>query len=135
VNTKRPSFRKTKTTQAYNSPEELFGKLSNRVKTHGYLRAPQGDALREYVNYKTHPDIAFELPTGTGKTVVGLLIAEWRRRSSGGRVAYLTLTNQLAMQVLNEAEKLGFDCADLTGTKKTRHVAEVGRYQAGKAVV
>jgi len=134
VDTKRPSFRKSKAAQAYNSPEELFGKLSNRSKTHGYLRAPQGDALREYVNYKTQSNIAFELPTGTGKTVVGLVIAEWRRRKLGGRVAYLTLTNQLAMQVLNEAEKLGFECADLTGTKKTRHVAEVGRYQSGKAV-
>ena len=38
------------------------------------------------------------------------------------------------MQVLGEAEKLGFDCADLTGTKETRRVAEVGRYQSGKAV-
>ena len=134
MNTKRPSFKKAKTAQAYNSPEELFGKLSNRARTHGYLRAPQGDALREYVKETTRNDIAFELPTGTGKTVVGLLIAEWRRRTSRGRVAYLTLTNQLAMQVLGEAEKLGFDCADLTGTKETRRVAEVGRYQSGKAV-
>jgi hypothetical protein len=134
VNTKRPSFKRGKAAQAYNSPEELFGKLSNRAKTHGYLRAPQGDALREYVKHQKDTDIAFELPTGTGKTMVGLLIAEWRRRNSGGRVAYLTLTNQLAMQVLVEAEKLGFECADLTGTKKTRHVAEVGRYQSGKAV-
>jgi hypothetical protein len=134
VTAKRPSFKKAKTLPAYDSPEELFGKLSNRAKTHGYLRAPQGDALREYVTHKTLADIAFELPTGTGKTLVGLLVAEWRRRTAKGRVAYLTLTNQLAKQVLSEAQKLGFDCADLTGTKDTRRVSEVGRYQSGKAV-
>jgi Rad3-related DNA helicase len=27
-------------------------------------------------------DLALELPTGTGKTLIGLLIAEWRRRGS-----------------------------------------------------
>lgn len=52
-------------------------------------------------------DIAFELPTGTGKTAVGLLIGEWKRKRTGKRVAYLTLTNQLATQVLREAQSLG----------------------------
>jgi len=131
---KRPSFRKPKSAQAYESSEELFGKLSSRAKSHGYLRAPQVDALREYMNHTSDSDLAFELPTGTGKTGVGLLIAEWRRRRSGERVAYLTLTNQLAMQVQQEAEKLGIDCADITGTKETRSIAEVGRYQAGQAI-
>ena len=93
---KRPSFRKPKRSQSYDSPEELFGKLSNREKSHGYLRAPQVDALRAYMDYTRDSDVAFELPTGTGKTGVGLLIAEWRRRRFGGKVAYLTLTNQLA---------------------------------------
>jgi superfamily II DNA or RNA helicase len=115
---KRPSFRKPKSAQAYESPEELFGKLSNRAKSHGYLRTAQGDALREYMKHTTDSDIAFELPTGTGKTGVGLLIAEWHRRRSGNRVAYLTLTNQLAAQVLREADKLGIYCADVTGTKE-----------------
>ncbi len=131
---KRPSFRKPKGLQTYSSPEELFTKLPNRARSHGYLRAPQVDALREYEKLQGESDIAFELPTGTGKTMVGLLIAEWRRRQNGKKVAYLTLTNQLAKQVLNEAEKLGIDCADITGTKDTRSAGEVGRYKAARAV-
>jgi hypothetical protein len=130
----RPSFRKPKGSQIYSSPEELFTKLPNRDRSHGYLRAPQVDALRAYAESKKDTDVAFELPTGTGKTIVGLLIAEWRRRQSGEKVAYLTLTNQLAKQVLKEAEKLGIACADITGTKETRDPIEVGRYQTGKAV-
>jgi DEAD/DEAH box helicase/Helicase C-terminal domain len=131
---KRPQFRKPKAAQTYATPEEMFAKLPNRAKSHGYLRGPQADALRDYLNLQDKSDIACELPTGTGKTTVGLLIAEWRRRQTGERVAYLTLTNQLAKQVLREAEKLGVECADLTGSKDTRDAGEVGRYTMGQAI-
>lgn len=131
---KRPEFRKARVAQSYATPEELFAKLPNRAKSHGYLRGPQTDALRDYIRLKDKSDIACELPTGTGKTTVGLLIAEWRRRQSGERVAYLTLTNQLAKQVLREANNLGIECANLTGTKETRDAGEVGRYTSGRAV-
>ncbi len=134
METKRPPFRKTKSAQKYASPEELFAKLPNRAKSHGYLRGPQADALRDYMPHESKSDIACELPTGTGKTAVGLLIAEWRRRQSGEKVAYLTLTNQLASQVLREAEELGIECADLTGSRETRDSSEVGRYTAGRAI-
>jgi hypothetical protein len=131
---KRPGFRKPRAAQSYATPEELFAKLPNRAKSHGYLRGPQTDALRDYIKLEGKSDIACELPTGTGKTTVGLLIAEWRRRQTGERVAYLTLTNQLARQVLREAENLGIDCANLVGTKETRDAGEVGRYTTGRAI-
>ena len=131
---KRPSFKKLKGTQAYDSPEELFGKLPNRAASHGYLRAPQVDTLRDYISCVDDSDVALELPTGTGKTLVGLLIAEWRRRKSGEKVAYLTLTNQLAGQILDEAANLGIDCADLRGTKDTRSAAEEGKYLSAQAI-
>lgn len=130
----RPQFRKPKTAQTYATPEELFAKLPNRVKSHGYLRGPQADALRDYTNLQDKSDIACELPTGTGKTIVGLLIAEWRRRQTSERVAYLALTNQLAKQVLREAENIGIDCANLIGSKETRDAGEVGRYTTGRAI-
>ena len=104
----------------HNSQEELFYRLSGRTATHGYLRGPQQDVLREYaLTHTTAPNIAFELPTGTGKTAVGLLIAEWKR-VAGQRVAYLSLTNQLAGQVIAEANRLGVSVADLRGTRDTR---------------
>ena len=130
----RPTFKTVKPSTAYASPEELFYKLSRREKTHGYLRGPQQDVLREYVEkHADSRDVAFELPTGTGKTAVGLLVAEWKRLQSR-KVAYLSLTNQLAGQVLNEAGRLGISCADLRGTKDTRDPSEVGRYKTGEAI-
>ncbi|WP_369679951.1 DEAD/DEAH box helicase family protein [Lentzea flaviverrucosa] len=43
-------------------------------------------------------DGAIELPTGAGKTLVGGLIGDFRRRVTGERVAYLCPTKQLARQ-------------------------------------
>jgi Rad3-related DNA helicase len=71
------------------------------------------------------PDVAFELPTGTGKIAFGLLLAEWRRRA-GEKTAYLTLNDQLASQVLAEAAKLGIPVDDLRGNKYSRSAAEEG---------
>lgn len=72
---KRPKFRSAKASLTHQTPEELFYKLSGRAKSHGYLRGPQQDVLREYAekHFKSS-DVAFELPTGTGKTAVGLLV-------------------------------------------------------------
>lgn len=119
----RPKFRPIQPTLAYKKPEDLFYKLS-RVKTHGYLRGPQQDVLREYSDKHAAKsvDIAFELPTGTGKTGVGLLVGEWAR-TSGKRVAYLSLTNQLAGQVIAEGKKLGINCRTC-GARRERGIRE-----------
>ena len=72
---------------------------------------PQQDILRAYhEKFAEVSNVGLELPTGTGKTTVGLLIGEWKRRK-GQRVAYLCLTNQLVGQVIDEAQRLGIVCA------------------------
>ena len=129
-----PKFKTVKTGPTHQNPEELFYKLSGRSKSHGYLRGPQQDVLREYAEkYLKALDVAFELPTGTGKSTVGLLVAEWWRLQSR-RVAILSLTNQLAGQVLEEAKRLKIPAADLRGDKTTRDAAEEGRYRTRTAV-
>ncbi len=131
----RPKFRTPKADAVPPSPEQLFYKLGQREKTHEYLRGPQQDILRDYSKLESGVrDVALELPTGTGKTAVGLLVAEWHRRQSSRPVAYLALTNQLAKQTLAEAARLGIPCADLIGTKQTRDAVEQGRYRTGEAV-
>jgi hypothetical protein len=121
-------------TSAPATPEKLFTTLSGRASSHGYLRGPQQDILRTYSEgYSEKSDLGLELPTGTGKTGVGLLIGEWKRRK-GKRVAFLCLTNQLAGQVLAEAQRLGIVCADLRGTKDTRDTTEEAKYKQGSAI-
>jgi hypothetical protein len=131
---KRPTFRKTPASGSTGSPEELFYSLTGRAKTHGYLRGPQQDALREYLAASKQKDVAFELPTGAGKTMVGLLIAEWLRRKSSGRAAFLTLNNQLAGQVIEEAKRLALPVADLRGNKERRSASEESKFLDGSAI-
>ena len=130
---KLPAFKKLSQTAKITTPEEVFFSLT-RASSHGYLRGQQQDVLREYAGKGiSATDVAFELPTGTGKTAVGLLLAEWKRRG-GEKVAYLCLNNQLAGQVLAEAAKLGIPVADLRGDKYSRDATEVGRFKTGSAV-
>ncbi|WP_375233948.1 DEAD/DEAH box helicase [Pseudomonas savastanoi] len=59
------------------------------------------------------------LPTGSGKTLVGVVLAEWRRRKYGERVVYLCPTNQLVHQVATQARDFyGIDVAEFTGAKQ-----------------
>jgi len=86
------------------SPEQLFLDLPRRkipdVLPH------QREIMRAYVAEAVDaPDVALQLPTGSGKTLVGLLIAEWRRRKNQERVVYLCPTNQLVNQVVEQGVK------------------------------
>src|SRR5690606_31141783 len=52
----------------------------------------------------------------------------------GAPTAFLTVTNQLARQVLREAASVGIECADLTGNRETRSPIAEGSYKSARAV-
>ena len=109
---KIPSKSKT----SIKDPETLFRDLRDRT-VEGLL-AQQADMLREYMKHIDKRDIALELPTGSGKTLVGLLIAEWRRRAKKERCLLLCPTRQLVHQVVEQAkEKYGINALDFSGSK------------------
>ncbi|MBN9662256.1 MAG: DEAD/DEAH box helicase [Acidobacteria bacterium] len=115
-------------------PEALFRDL--RKKTVPGLLSHQADVLRSYIAVHTkHPDIALQLPTGSGKTLVGLLIAEWRRRKYGERVVYLCPTRQLANQVAHQAStKYGIDLYTFTGSRAQYDPGAAADWQNAEAV-
>jgi hypothetical protein len=97
-------------------PESLFRDLRSR-KVEGLL-SQQADMLREYMKYKSDSDIALELPTGSGKTLVGLLIAEWRRVREKRPALFICPTKQLVHQVAEQAsEKYGIETVKFVGSK------------------
>jgi hypothetical protein len=99
------------------------------------LWSRQADVLREY--HRLGPektDVAIELPTGAGKTLVGCLIAEWRRRKNGERVAYVAPTRQLAGQAAAQARLYGVPAVDLTGSWRAWAPGEQVRFTQGEAV-
>lgn len=118
------------------SPEKMFQDFSDR-KLKGLLTY-QGQVLADYqAKALQKPDVALKLPTGSGKTLVGLLIADWRRRKFGERVVYLCPTNQLVNQVVEEA-RAKYGMAEwvhaFTGPQKNYDPRAKNRFQGAELV-
>lgn len=91
--------------------------------------------LREYhATAKDAPDVALQLPTGSGKTLVGLLVGEWRRRRYRQKAAYFCPTVQLANQVVAQAREYGIRAVALTGKKKDFPPLESSEYLNGEVL-
>jgi hypothetical protein len=70
------------------------------------LRPAQEHVLAQFAeHYSAAADVGIELPTGEGKTLIGLLIADWAL-DQGMSVAYLTGTRVLANQVMEQTRLL-----------------------------
>lgn len=113
------AFKKTTIpTPVPETPDKLFLELPRRkfpdVLPH------QSDVMRAYAAQAMEAtDVALQLPTGSGKTLVGLLIGEWLRRRNRERVVYLCPTRQLVNQVVEQAnEKYGLSVKGFTGSAR-----------------
>ena len=117
-----------------NSPEELLRELPRRkipdVMPH------QKEIMRKYVSDATdRSDVALQLPTGSGKTLVGLLIAEWCRRKNKERIVYLCPTRQLVNQVVEQADKkYGLTVLGFTGRINQYDLNAKTEYQSADRV-
>lgn len=116
------------------SPDKLFLQLSRR-KLPSVLPHQQS-IMQSYVSQCLDVrDVAFQLPTGSGKTLVGLLIAEWRRRKFNERVVYLCPTKQLVNQVAAEAiNKYGISVAAFTGSKRNYDPTQSAAYLSAERI-
>jgi Rad3-related DNA helicase len=103
----RPLFRSVGIDpHAPDTPRALFRDLPRDADVK-FLWAHQDRVLEEYETRTGVTDLALELPTGTGKTLIGLLIADWRRRHKHERALYVCPTRQLAHQVGGQAARYG----------------------------
>lgn len=117
------------------SAERLFDDLPRARDGIPSLWAHQADVLREYhANHLKTEDIALELPTGAGKTLPALLIAEWRRSQLGHRVVYACPTIQLANQVYEEARQLGIEAVVLHGSYQNWDNANLVAYEGANSI-
>ena len=117
----------------YNDIESLFRDLNSSIQS---LYSHQSDIIRHYQNNAADkPNVAIELPTGSGKTLVGLLIAEFRRRTQGAKALYLCPTRQLVNQVVNLANtQYGIGAISFTGSNKQYSQSDKYKYQNGDAI-
>ena len=110
-----------------NSPEfQTLRPMQNSVlEQYALLLSSNGTVMKS--------DIAIEMPAGTGKTLVALLIAEYHRRLNR-QIAILAGTRQLAKQVAEDADYLGIHTAVFEGPGQNWSSRELRRYQRAETI-
>lgn len=97
----------------YKKPQDMYD--DNKKKRIG-LWDYQSKMIDGYLDNFEKKSVALELPTGSGKTLVGLLIGEFRRRKNREKVLFLCPTNQLVHQVVEQADtKFGIKAVAFCG--------------------
>lgn len=118
---------------SYSSPQEMYqdNKLKRIMGPLDY-QAAMLDLYMENFDKKT---VALELPTGSGKTLVGLLIGEYRRRKNKEKILFLCPTNQLVHQVVEQANyKYGLKTIAFCGKQKEYQPKDKSRFLMAEAI-
>ena len=92
-------------------PRQLFQTLQ-RNRNFEYLRDVQGDVLGEWHKRRNEQDLVIKMNTGSGKTLVGLLLLWSKLKEGKGPALYLCPNIHLASQVRSEADALGIGHVD-----------------------
>ncbi|MEJ2252322.1 MAG: DEAD/DEAH box helicase family protein [Candidatus Lokiarchaeota archaeon] len=97
---------------------DLFEDLDPSIKS---LRSWQDKFSDYWTSYSNKRLIGLRTPTGSGKTLIGLLILEQGRRNKK-RGVYLTHNYQLMDRIAKEADKLNINHAILGGAKNIKGI-------------
>lgn len=123
----------------FSTPQEMF--QDNKMKSIMGLIDYQSKTLDNYMNTIqsngaiVNKYVAFELPTGSGKTLIGLLIAEFHRRKFHRKALFLCPTNQLVSQVCYQAKKqYGIDTVAFSGKQSDYSVNDRSAYILGQKI-
>lgn len=97
------------------------------------LRDAQAFVLEQYNGCLDSSDVGVELPTGAGKTLIALLVAEvWRRDSR--KVAILSANKTLARQMVSEAAALGVPAVLMEGAGAAIPGVDKRAYQRAQSI-
>lgn len=95
----------------------------------------QSEMLNLYIQNEKNNSLALELPTGSGKTLVGLLIGEYRRRKNNEKVLFLCPTNQLVNQVVEQSiNKYGINAIAFCGRQSNYHPKDKTAFSRSKSI-
>ncbi len=72
----------------------------------------QAEVLNQWFDRRNENDIVLKMNTGSGKTVVGLLILKSCLNESKSPAVYISPDNYLASQIRQEAQDLGLEVTD-----------------------
>lgn len=88
-------------------PREIFMSLPAKDKQYEYPRDVQSEVWNKWYVRRDSKNTIIKMNTGSGKTVVGLMILQSCLNEGKGPAVYVVPDNYLASQVCHEAGKLG----------------------------
>lgn len=94
------------------SPRDIFSALPTKNKKYQYPRDVQTQVWTEWNNRKNEKNLVIKMNTGSGKTVVGLIILKSSINEGIYPAVYAVPNNFLVKQVFNEAKELGIKATD-----------------------
>lgn len=93
-------------------PREIFMTLPSKAPGYGYPRDVQSDVWKKWYGIRDKKNIILKMNTGSGKTVVGLMILQSCINEGKGPAIYAVPDVFLVKQVLEEANRLGIQVTD-----------------------
>ncbi len=104
------------------NPAEIFHSLPRTGTKFDYLRDVQGEVLKAWHARRDDHDVVVKMNTGSGKTLVGLLMLQSVLNQQLGPALYVCPNNQLAEQVHQCAQQIGIQVVmSAEGTTELPH--------------
>lgn len=91
-------------------PIEIFNSLTLRGNIEN-LWTHQSTTLSKWHDQRSSENTLVKLNTGTGKTIIGLLMAQSIVNEQNGKVLYICPNNQLIEQTIEKCEELGINAS------------------------
>ena len=93
--------------QSSTHPRDIFMALPNKYKAYAYPRDVQTEVWNQWFENKNEKNNIIKMNTGSGKTVVGLMILKSCLLDGVGPAVYVVPDKYLVNQVIDEANRLG----------------------------
>ena len=93
-------------------PREIFMTLPSKAAKYGYPRDVQSEVWKKWFEKRAEKNVILKMNTGSGKTVVGLVMLQSCLNEGEGPAVYVVPDNYLVKQVIDEANNLGIRVTD-----------------------
>lgn len=115
-------------------PWLFFNELLNNPR-YEYLRNIQTEFLKRWYVERDKKDVVGILSTGTGKTLIGLLVLKSLLIQKKGPALYLCPDNNLVSQVIQEASRHGISVVQLSRSSENARVELPLAFTSGEAIL
>lgn len=94
------------------NPRDIFMRLSQKTAKYQYPRDVQGEVWKQWFEQRNNKDTIIKMNTGSGKTIVALMILQSCLNEGVGPVLYVVPDKYLVKQVMEQASELGIKVVD-----------------------